>query len=526
MRKYLFLICCFIFFLAGCSFTDIKKTIVTEGTKIKKTIVTEGTKVKKTIVAEGTKLLAAETPTPVAKAGKTPVAKTGKTPVAKAGKTPVAKAGKTPVAKTGKTPVAKAGKTPAVNAPVAKSEPSPVEVSAKDSIFTHIHNLRNGQPMSRALKVPKNYMSDEYSLVRYLTEGLDDYEKAKVLHDWIALNIEYDVESYFSGNYPPMDSTSVLKRRTAVCEGFSSLYQRFCELAGLRCFKITGVAKGYGYSSSGTLGPHAWNAVQIDNMCYLLDSTWDGGYVEGRTYVKQYNTDYLFLGPACFIYSHFPDEPAWQLLSSPLTKEQFENLPDVTGKFFSFGLSLVSPGTYKNTVDGEFEARIKAPQNVFLSASIDDGKRKFENYTLLQKEGNEYILKARFPRKGVTYNVNIYGKSGKSQETYTGILNFLVYPKNQKSSFPATYSTFTDHGCYLYSPLEGRIKRGNVYFKCRVRDAGAVAVVIDGRFVSLAPLGNDIYEGTVQVSGSKCSINMTVPGDNRYWSLAEYNVIP
>lgn len=510
MRKYLFLICCFIFFLAGCSFTEIKKTIVTDGRKIKETIVTEGKKILSDIQkASGEK------------PGKTPVAKAGKTPVAKPVKTPVAKPVKTPVAKAVNTPAAKPVKTS-----VAQAKPSPVEVSTKDPVFSHIHNLRNGQPMSRAVRVPKNYMSDEYSLVRYLTEGLDDYEKAKVLHDWIALNIEYDAESYFSGNYPPMDSTSVLKRRTAVCEGFSSLYQRFCELAGLKCFKITGVAKGYGYSAGGTLGPHAWNAVQIGNMCYLLDSTWDGGYLEGRTYVKQYSTDYLFLGPPCFIYSHFPDEPAWQLLRSPLTKEQFESLPDATGKFFSFGLSLVSPGTYKNTVNGEFEARIKSPQNVFLSASIDDGKRKFENYTLLQKEGNEYILKARFPRKNVTYNVTVYGKSGKSQENYTGILNFLVYPKNQNSPFPSTYSTFTDYGCYLYAPLEGHIKRGNVYFKCRVRDAGAVAVVIDGNFTPLSSQGNDIYEGTVQVSGRKCSINMMVPGDNRYWSLAEYNIIP
>ncbi|MEQ8225754.1 MAG: transglutaminase domain-containing protein [Candidatus Eremiobacterota bacterium] len=526
MRKYLCFICCFIFFFTGCSFTEIKKTIVTDGTKIKETIVTEGKKILSDI-----RKASGEKPgkTPVTKAGKTPVAKAGKTPVVKPVNTPVAKAGKTPVVKPVNTPVAKAVNTPAakpVKTSVAQAKPSPVEVSTKDPIFSHIHNLRNGQPMSRAVRVPKNYMSDEYSLVRYLTEGLDDYEKAKVLHDWIALNIEYDAESYFSGNYPPMDSKSVLKRRTAVCEGFSSLYQRFCELAGLKCFKISGVAKGYGYSAGGSLGPHAWNAVQIGNMCYLLDSTWDGGYLEGRTYVKQYSTDYLFLGPACFIYSHFPDEPAWQLLGSPVTKEQFESLPDANGKFFSFGLSLVSPGTYKNTVDGEFEARIKAPQNVFLSATIDDGKKKFENYTLLQKDSNEYILKARFPRKGVTYNVTVYGKSGKSQENYTGILNFLVYPKNKSTSFPATYSTFTDYGCYLYAPLEGHIKRGNVYFKCRVRDAGAVAVVIDGNFTPLSSQGNDIYEGTVQVSGRKCSINMMVPGDNRYWSLAEYNIIP
>jgi hypothetical protein len=492
MRKYFFLVYFCIFFLAGCSFyKNIKQFVITESTKI----------------------LAVKTP--AEKPAKTPVVKPVKTPAVRPVKTPAEKPAKTPAEKPVKTPAEKPAKTPAQ-----------VEVSAKDQILSHIHNLRNGKPLSRAVNVPENYTSDEVSLVKYLTEGLDDYEKAKVLHDWIALNIEYDVESYFSGNYPPMDSRGVLERRTAVCDGFSSLYQRFCELAGLKCFKITGVAKGYGYSAGGTLGPHAWNAVQIGNMCYLIDATWDGGHLNGKTYVKQYGTDYLFLGPSCFIYSHFPDEPAWQLLSSPVTKEQFENLPDANGKFFSFGLSLVYPGTYKNTVKGEFEARIKSPQNVFLSASIDDGKSKFENYTLLQKEGNEYILKARFPRKDVNYTVNIYGKSGKSQESYTGVLRYLVSPENKNSPFPVTYSTFTDHGCYLYSPLDGHIKRGSVYFKCRVRDASEVAVIVEGKFVPLSDQGNDIYEGTVNVSGSKCSISMSIPGENRYWSLVEYMIIP
>lgn len=45
--------------------------------------------------------------------------------------------------------------------------------------------------------------------------------------------------------------------------------------------------------------------------------------------------------------SHFPDEENWQLLDSPVSLEQFEQMPIKTSAFFTLGLTLLQPTQYK-----------------------------------------------------------------------------------------------------------------------------------------------------------------------------------
>ncbi|WP_298909492.1 hypothetical protein [uncultured Nostoc sp.] len=43
------------------------------------------------------------------------------------------------------------------------------------------------------------------------------------------------------------------------------------------------------------------------------------------------------------VISHFPKDPAWQLLSNPLLLGEFLRQPMMKPKFFADGLQLVSP---------------------------------------------------------------------------------------------------------------------------------------------------------------------------------------
>jgi hypothetical protein len=53
--------------------------------------------------------------------------------------------------------------------------------------------------------------------------------------------------------------------------------------------------------------------------------------------------EYYFMpAPSQLIYTHFPDDPAWQLLERPLTLDEFENLVPVKPAFFKHDLLLLS----------------------------------------------------------------------------------------------------------------------------------------------------------------------------------------
>lgn len=265
-------------------------------------------------------------------------------------------------------------------------------------------SLRNDIPLDRAVNVPPEYSYDMSLLVSSLTAGLDDCSKAKALHDWIALNISYDTECYFSGIYKPMDPESVFARKTAVCQGYAELYKYFCDLAGLNCVMVKGTVKGYSYPTYGILEKHAWNMLTIDGMAYLVDVTWDGGYVSGTEFVRSYRTDYFFLHPNYFIYTHIPDSSEYQFINPPVTEEEFEDLPFIEASFFDLGLQTVFPLNYSNKVTNYFEARLIVPENIYLKAELKTKEgQSLPGYAYVERYGNDCTVKVTVPYSGTDY---------------------------------------------------------------------------------------------------------------------------
>jgi hypothetical protein len=131
---------------------------------------------------------------------------------------------------------------------------------------------------------------------------------------------------------------------------------QMCELAGIESIGINGYSKGFGYD--GTIGPdtdHAWNAVHIGSKWYLIDVTWDAGPVERRTFIKRYSTAWLFLESWPFLYSHLPEDEAYQYYAPVLTADDFMREAYIAGKFFQYGLALKTEDPeYNNIIDKGF----------------------------------------------------------------------------------------------------------------------------------------------------------------------------
>jgi hypothetical protein len=231
------------------------------------------------------------------------------------------------------------------------------------SIATNTANYRTDKMDARVRRVPKELMEQIFetpasalpNVISSLTNGISDqFLKTKVLHDWICDNIAYDAEMYFSGRITAQDYVSVLKKKKAVCSGYTNLMNEMCRIAGIESIGINGYSKGIGYT--GKIGPntdHAWNAVHIGNKWYLIDVTWDAGPLDRRVFIKRYSTGWLFLDSRPFLYSHLPEEDAYQFYAPILTADDFMREAYIAGKFFQYGLSLKAEDPeYNNVVNG------------------------------------------------------------------------------------------------------------------------------------------------------------------------------
>lgn len=254
---------------------------------------------------------------------------------------------------------------------------------------------------------PKEFLPQ---LVNFLASGMpSDFAKVKIFHDWICDNIAYDAEMYFSGRILAQDYASVIKKRKAVCAGYAACINAMCSLSGIESKTISGFSKGYGFSGKiGAYPDHDWNAVKINGRWYLLDATWDAGYLDYKTFIKRYSTQYLFWDARTFLYSHLAQKDSEQFFAPALSKEQFETEPKIEGKFFQKGLSLADDKLhFSNETLGEFEVHIKSNGNLFVTNDLF-GKQGFvQGASWTKRKGNAITLCYDVP-DSADYNGGIY----------------------------------------------------------------------------------------------------------------------
>ncbi|MCR5761823.1 MAG: hypothetical protein K6G00_00395 [Treponema sp.] len=277
-----------------------------------------------------------------------------------------------------------------------------------------------GNVSSAAFKNPKAGLP---MLVQNLTEGVnDDALKVKIIHDWICDNIEFDTQQYFSGKNKKQDYVSVLKKKIAMSEGYSSLMYEMCSAAGIEAVIVKGWSKGLGYSGKLERKPdHSWNAVKVGNEWKLVDVAWDAGIVEVCTWIKHYSTEWLFLAPENFIYSHLPEDESYQFLpdADVRTKDQFVKEPYIAGKFFESGISLTKNIPLYNTViTGETEYIFKVdPKTTVTSEIRDKNQNDVKNASWLNRSGNSLYFVVDVP-DSADYKAMLFAK--KADEDYYG----------------------------------------------------------------------------------------------------------
>ena len=106
--------------------------------------------------------------------------------------------------------------------------------------------------------------------------GTNDYERVKIVYDYLADTITYDYEAMDTqgGLSTRRNSAySALVEKKAVCGGYARAFQLVLNRLGIPCTTISGTAKGE---------LHGWSIAMLDGEYYLFDVTW----ADQNTYVS------------------------------------------------------------------------------------------------------------------------------------------------------------------------------------------------------------------------------------------------
>jgi len=281
------------------------------------------------------------------------------------------------------------------------------------------------------------YDNDLFALTNNLTSrySLDIY-KVRAIFIWITENMNYDYKLYNSGkeiegpncedvldcseitkDWETKYLKKILKQKKAVCDGYSRLFKRMCDIAGIESEIISGYARTepWQIGSSFTVN-HSWNAVRIDSAWYFLDATWAAGYCTKdpdtdllNGYVKNYENYYWLTPPEKLNRNHYPEKGKWAYENN-FTKEKFTNNPYYAGYILD-KINLLSPNTgvikacYGDTIHFKFTYekdidKIQVNSNaysnppIYREENISKRKRKIEIDAIALKR-QQYITPTR-----------------------------------------------------------------------------------------------------------------------------------
>ena len=97
-------------------------------------------------------------------------------------------------------------------------------------------------------------------IMQLVSKNMSDYEKVKVFHDYLVLNVESSTDNEFADSI-----YGALVEKKALCEGYAKAFSYLCNIAGIENMIVTGY----------TDVDHMWNMVKIDDSWYHVDVGWD-----------------------------------------------------------------------------------------------------------------------------------------------------------------------------------------------------------------------------------------------------------
>lgn len=172
----------------------------------------------------------------------------------------------------------------------------------------------------------------ESRLDSLLSIAATDEERAWLVYRWVTYHFKHDAGLANKIGDPSQHSLQKLHELGGgSCAVYANVTHRLMQMAGLEVKTIYGLVKGGPVTSHRNGKPvnHVWNAVKINGVWKVVDSTWGAGFV-GRHGFQSLHSDLFFLlPPESAILSHYDgaDELGYQH-SFGVSQSLFAKLPD------------------------------------------------------------------------------------------------------------------------------------------------------------------------------------------------------
>ena len=428
---------------------------------------------------------------------------------------------------------------------------SPESKYRTDIIDPRISRVSKTQTSSAA-RDPDNNLKP---LVIALLKGENDpFLRVKLIHDWIADTVTYDVSMTTKATITGQDIASVLSSRKAVCSGYARLFEKMAGLAGFDVKTVTGYTKGLGDDFAFNFrDSHAWNMVRIGDLWYFIDTTFDAGAFDidkgSARYHKRYSTDYLFPSPFQLRFTHFPDNPLYQLSAAPVDKNAFQNQALVLPEFFTNSLTLqraqnspmdLASFQYLQKAPGIFSLDIRAPEQMLVDASLFDAQgRELEQYTFASHIAPEDWRLVLVPPSSGMSRVQIFagqdslGGDSPSPTTLASVLQFELRKSDTSGKpggsvqslqkeplpFPKIYGRYhKPAGELLESPLAGSLAQGSTAHFVYHSKSKYVSIIYGDTFIPLRSEGDGLFSIDFKVPPTSV-LKLGVSEDNVRYSI-------
>lgn len=126
-----------------------------------------------------------------------------------------------------------------------------------------------------------------------ITEDMTDVEKEKAVHDYLCINMDYDIPAVDDESKADPDADNpygMLVGHYGICSGYASTFKLFMDCFDIECIIVEGKANGLEED-------HAWNKIHIDDKWYNVDVTWDDPVYydeQGNVVTESWDENYQF----------------------------------------------------------------------------------------------------------------------------------------------------------------------------------------------------------------------------------------
>ena len=130
--------------------------------------------------------------------------------------------------------------------------------------------------------------------------GKNDYQKIKIIHDYLIDTIEYEDDLKQNNIY---DIYGALINKKCVCEGYAKAFQYLMNEIGIENTIVIGI----GTNSKNQTENHAWNYIKLNEKWYAVDVTWDDPIIRGGGKLTQKaRYEYFLKGSNTMNKNHVP----------------------------------------------------------------------------------------------------------------------------------------------------------------------------------------------------------------------------